>query len=449
MAFINQMVKGILASFLVSSVAQAGIQIQQWYTPQGSKVLFVENHDLPMLDLGVSFKAGSGFDSPKQTGVANMTSSLLLKGSGQYSEADIAQHFADVGSQINTSIDDDQSNVTLRTLSSEKELNQSLNLLTTVFKSPQFSPNILEREKKRLLTSIQELDTRPAHVANRAFFTMAYGTHPYAHFSYGHRKDIEKLNSTLVKDFYKNFYNAKNAVIVLMGNISRTKAEKISIQISESLPKNETSQVVLKTIPDVDKPQKSKEQWIEFPSQQSHILIGLPALKRNDPDLFALTVGNYILGGGGFASRLMDEVREKRGYTYGISSYFYPNLQTGVFKISTQVKRESTFQALELIRKILEDYVKQGPTDKELNEAKSSLIGGYALRTDSNKKLLSYLTLIGMYDLPLDYLDTYTEKISQVTKQDVIQAFQRKLYPNGINQESPLLTVVVGQTKNK
>ena len=220
----------------------------------------------------------------------------------------------------------------------------------------------------------------------------------------------------------------------MIGDITRTEADQIAQRLTAQLPQGEP----LPTLPGVSLGAGS-EQQIAHPASQSHILIGMPALVRGDPDFFALTVGNYILGGGGFVSRLTHEVREKRGLTYSVYSYFSPLAQAGPFQIGLQTKREQTDQALAVVRKTLADFLQQGPTDAELKAAKDNLIGGFALRIDNNRKLLDNLAVIGYYQLPLNYLDTWTSNISKVSIAQIKAAFQRKLALGN------LTTVVVGQ----
>jgi zinc protease len=182
----------------------------------------------------------------------------------------------------------------------------------------------------------------------------------------------------------------------------------------------------------------ASEQRIPHPAQQATVQMAQPSMARGDPDYFPLLVGNYILGGGGFASRLTNEVREKRGLTYGVDSYFAPAKQAGPFTISLQTKKAQTNEALALVRQVLSRFVAEGPTDKEMKAAKDNLINGFPLRIDSNRKLLTNVANIGWYGLPLDYLDTWTAQINKVTRQQVKDAFQRQVHPDA------MATVIVG-----
>jgi zinc protease len=184
--------------------------------------------------------------------------------------------------------------------------------------------------------------------------------------------------------------------------------------------------------------QQASEQRIAFDSAQAHVLVGQPGYKRDDPDFFAMLVGNHILGGGGFVSRLTNEVREKRGLSYSVGSYFAPSMHAGAFTIGLQTRPDQADQALQVSREVLAKFVAEGPTDAELQAAKANLIGGFALRIDSNRKLLDNVANIAWNNLPLDYLDTWTQQVHKLTVADIRAAFQRKLQPQ------TMVTVVLG-----
>jgi zinc protease len=219
-----------------------------------------------------------------------------------------------------------------------------------------------------------------------------------------------------------------------MGDISRVQAEAIAQQLTAQLP----SSVEPNALPNVMIQIVPNEQRIGHPASQSHILIGAPGMARSDPDFFPLYVGNYTLGGGGFASRLMNEVREKKGLAYSVYSYFMPLKQPGAFQIGLQTKKEQADEALKLVRSTLADFIAKGPTEKELLAAKQNIIGGFPLRIDSNRKILDYLSIIGFYDLPLTYLDDFTRNIDRVTVAQIRDAFARHVNPQA------MATVIVG-----
>jgi len=348
------------------------------------------------------------------------------------SEDDIARKLADIGAQLGSNFDNDRSAVTLRTLSSKDERDAALDIMARILQHPLFPEEVLTREKTRLIASLKEAETKPEHLAGKAFGSAVFGTHPYGWQT--EVSDIEKIQRADLENFYREHYNAQASVVALMGDVTRQQAETIAQQLTGNLPPG--GGVVV--LPPVNSKIVASEKRITHPASQSHILIGAPGIARNDPDYFPLYVGNYILGGGGFVSRLMNEVREKRGLAYSVYSYFMPMQQPGAFQIGLQTKKEQADEALQLVRKTVSVFVKDGVTEKELRAAKDNIIGGFPLRIDSNKKILDYLSVIGFYHLPLSYLDEFTGKVDKVTTKQIHDAFKRRVDP------AAMATVVVG-----
>jgi zinc protease len=419
-----------LCSFATLAVATP--TIEHWQSASGAKVLFVEDHDIPMLDVAVSVPAGSSFDT--KPGVAGMTQGMLDLGAEGLSEDAISSGMADIGAQLGGSIDQDRASVSLRTLSHAAERDQALSIMARVLQHPVFPEAILLREKTRLIADLREAETRPEYIANRAFLKAVYGTHPYALATTGDVAGVEKITVKDLGDFYRAHYGANRAVVAIMGDVTRKEAEAIAQQLTAELP----ASVPQADIPPVTMQIQTTEQRIAHPASQSHILIGVPGMSRTDPDYFPLYVGNYILGGGGFVSRLMNEVREKRGLAYSVYSYFIPLKLPGVFQIGLQTRKEQADEALTLVRKTLAKFVADGPTEKELTAAKQNIIGGFPLRIDSNRKILEYLSVIGFYDLPLSYLDDFSGRVERVTTAQIHDAFARHIHPDA------MATVIVG-----
>ena len=428
-----------LALCAACSVSHAALQIQSWTLPNGAHVLFVENHTIPILDLSVDFDAGARRDPAGKSGVAALTNAMLARGiravqspnanEPALSEAQISDAFADTAALRGARLDDDRSGVTLRTLVSEREI--AVPLVGRLLAEPSFPQEFLTRDKARTIASIKESLTQPEAIADKAFSRLLYGDHPY-----GQQLTVESITAITRDDllaFYAAHYVANRAVVALIGDVTREQADKIAQELTRRLPQG----AALPALPAVPVA-KATEERIPHQATQAHILIGMPAMARHDPDHFALTVGNYVLGGGGFASRLMQQVREKRGLTYGVSSYFNPMAQAGPFQIGLQTKKEQANEALKVTRDTVAEFLRDGPTAAELKAAKDNLIGGFSLRIDSNKKILENIAAIGFYQLPLDYLDTWTAKVAAVTTTQVKDAFNRKL------QMDRLSTVVVG-----
>ena len=423
-----------VAAFFLSASAWATPKIQHWQTAQGARVYFVENRDLPMLDVSIGFAAGSAYDTSEKSGLAGLTHSLLDLGVEGMSEDDIARKLADIGALMGGSFDPDRASVSLRTLSSEAERDQALDILARVLQRPLFPESVLAREKTRLIAGIKEADTKPESIADKTFSKAVFGPHPYSLPGSGEVSSVEKIQRSDLEVFYRAHYSAPAAVVAIMGDVTRAQAESIALNLTARLPAENNVARLAPVIMSI----LASDQRLPHPATQSHILIGAPGVARNDSDYFSLYVGNHILGGGGFVSRLMDEVREKRGLAYSVSSYFIPMQQPGAFQISLQTKKEQADQALLLVRTTLREFIDKGPTAKELRAAKQNIIGGFPLRIDSNKKIIEYLGVIGFYGLPLTYLDDFVRNIEQVTVAKIHDAFKRRVHPDA------MATVIVG-----
>jgi zinc protease len=431
--FIKNLICAVALCCAISMV-QATPVIQYWQSASGAKVLFVENHDIPMLDVAVSLSAGSRFDTVAKGGVAGLVHGLLDLGSEGMTEDAISSGMADIGAQLAGGLDQDRASVTLRTLSQPFERERALSIMARVLQHPVFPEAILAREKARLIAALKEAETKPESIAGRAFQKAIYGAHPYALQVSGEIASVEKITVQDLQDFYRAHYAAGQAVVAIMGDVTRAEADAIAQQLTGELPAG----VEPSAQPQVEMQIQASELRIPHPATQSHILIGAPGMSRSDPDYFPLYVGNYILGGGGFVSRLMNEVREKRGLAYSVYSYFMPLKQQGAFQIGLQTKKAQADDALKLVRKTLSDFVAKGPTEKELLAAKQNIVGGFPLRIDSNKKILEYLSVIGFYDLPLSYLDDFTVRVERVTARQIHEAFARHIQPER------MATVIVG-----
>jgi len=429
--------KSILAAALccVATAAIATPNIQQWKSASGAKVLFVENHDIPMLDVAVSFPAGSSYDSAEKSGLAGLTHHMLDAGSEGLNEDEISRGMADIGAQFGGGFDQDRASISLRTLSNPEIRDKALGIMAQVLQHPVFPDGILEREKARVIASLKEAETKPESIAEKTFQKAVYGAHPYALPVSGEVGGVETVTMQDTKNFYLEHYSADGAVVAIMGDVSRAEAEAIAQRLTARLPGLPAGRT---PAPDVVMKIQATERRISHPASQSHILVGAPGMSRTDPDYYPLYVGNYILGGGGFVSRLMDEIREKKGLAYSVYSYFIPLKQPGAFQIGLQTKKEQADEALQLVRSTLTQFIAKGPTEKELVAAKQNIIGGFPLRIDSNRKILDYLSIIGFYDLPLTYLDNYTRNIERVSVAQIRDAFRRHIDPKA------MATVIVG-----
>lgn len=438
------MLKRLIALLLFSAActAQAGIDIRHWTLDNGARVYFVESRSIPMIDVNVDFDAGHRRDPSGKAGLASLTNVMLARGLQQatlsdgtsepaLSEAEISNAIADIAAQRGGGAGYDRAGMAMRTLSTAEERDRAVLLLARLLAQPSFPETLLERDKARTVAAIRESLTRPDAIGAKAFWRLAYGSHPYG--AEATVESVSAIDRDDLQQFHRRHYLANQAVISIIGDLDRERADAIARELTRRLPQGEP----LPVLPAVTPPLGAEER-IPHPATQSHLTLGMPALSRGDPDLFPLTVGNYVLGGGGFVSRLTREVREKRGLAYSAYSYFSPLAQDGPFMAGLQTRKDQAEQALQVVRDTLKAYLRDGPTEAELKAAKDNLIGGFALRIDNNRKILENIAVIGFYGLPLDYLDTWTDQVAKVSVADIRAAFRRKL------DMERMVTVIVG-----
>jgi len=423
----------VAALLLISAEAAATPDILQWQTANGAHVYFVAAPQLPMVDIQVVFDAGSARDEGKD-GLAVLTNGLLAEGAGKLDADAIAERFDAIGAHFSNSALRDMSVVSLRTLTDKKLLNSALDTFATVLQQPTFPADALERVRNQMLIGLQDEEQSPGAIAEKAFYRALYGTHPYASPSDGTSDSVKALTRDEVVSFYQRYFVAHNAVIAIVGAVDRKQAEHIAEQITQRLPAGNAAPA----LPPVQALTKAESIHIPHPSTQTHILMGQPGMRRNDPDYFPLYVGNFILGGSGFTSRITNEIREKRGLAYSAYSYFVPMREEGPFMLGLQTRNASADESLKVLHETLEKFAQGGVTEKELAAAKRNITGGFALNIDSNSDIVQYLALIGFYHLPPDYLDTFIARINAVTVEQVRDAFARRVAPDR------MITITVG-----
>lgn len=423
--------------------AWALLPIEHWSEPSGAQVWLVNSPGIPMVDVQVDFDAGERRDPPTQAGLANAVGSIAIKGVRAVGDApaldenQLGEAWADLGAGLSMGAGNDSFTLSLRSLTEPDLLNKAVQLAARQLAEPAWPEDIWQRERERWSAGIRESHTRPGTVSGEAFATAVYGSHPYG--MQVTEASLANISIADMQQFYAQYVQPCRARIAIVGAVDRAQAQTLVTQLLARLPASTPAQCApLPAVAEVAPLTAAVEKNIPFASAQAYVLIGQPGFKRNDPDFMALLVGNHILGGGGFTSRLTNEVREKRGLTYGVTSHFAPGLHAGAFMIGLQTRPDQAAQALQVTRDTLARYVAEGPTPAELRAAKDNFIGGFALRIDSNRKLLGNVVNIAHNGLPLDYLEHWTDTVQALTVAQVRAAMQRKLQPDR------MVTVVLG-----
>lgn len=423
-----------VVAFVLALPAQAGVRIEHWVAPSGARVYFVATSVLPILDVQIDLPAGSVYEPGDKAGLSSLAAGLLDAGAGSgataLDEEQISERLVNLGARLTASSDHDKASLSLRTLTSAPEKEGALAMMRLLLASPVFPAESLGREKARSIAAIREAETRPDSIAAKRFAAAIYPGH-----AYGRTASVESVGAITRDDlvaFHRSHYSAQRAVVSIIGDVSRAEAESIAQRLTEALPASAAP-----ALPAAVSLPKKEMLKIAHPAAQAHVYVGAPSIRRDDPDYFALLVGNYTLGGGGFVSRLMKEVREKRGYAYSVYSYLAPRRLEGPFQMGLQTRRDQAEAALKVANEVLAEFLATGPTADELAAAKKNLVDGLALRIDSNAKILGYLSAIGFHGLPLTYLDDFPAKVEAVTVRDVVAAFGRHIKPEN------LVTVIV------
>lgn len=448
MKSVRQITAGILAAWLglmfCGVPAWAAIPIQHWTQASGAQVFLVESPSIPMLDVQIDFDAGSRRDPADQAGLASVTAAIAGKGvvaaRGQAAldENQLGEAWADLAASFGASAGNDRMSFSLRTLTDPALLPRVVQLAARQLGQPSWPEAVWQRERERLSAAIAESRTRPGTLAALAFDKAVFGNHPYGYETTP--ESLARIEVTDMKAFYLRHIQPCRAKVSLVGAVSRAQADALVTRLLAYLPQA-ASCAALASVPEVIPLAASREIRIPFRSAQAHVLIGQPGYKRSDSAFFALLVGDHILGGGSFTSRLMTEVREKRGLSYSVYSSFAPGLDAGAFTIGLQTRPDQAEEAIRVARQVLGDFVTHGPTQAELAAAKDNLIGGFPLRLDSNRKLLGNVANIAWNDLPLDYLEHWTQRVAAVTVDEIRAAFQRVLQPQR------MVTVIVGEAR--
>lgn len=415
-----------LAALGDNDPSRRDLNIQTWQTAEGAKVLFVEARELPMFDLQLTFAAGSSHDDGV-AGLASLTNAMLNEGVPGKDVSAIAAGFEDLGADFGNGAFRDMAIASLRSLSAAEQREPAVQLFTQVLGQPTFPDDSLARIKNQMLAGFEFQKQNPGKLASLALFERLYGSHPYAHPSDGTAESVPAISREQLQAFHAKAYSAQNAVIALVGDLSRSDAEALASQVSAALPKGPA----LPRIAQPEAPEPGR-QHIEFPSKQTHLMIAQLGIDRRDPDYAALYLGNRVFGGGGFGTRLMTEVREKRGLTYGVYSGFSAMQARGPFMINLQTRAELSDGTLQLIKDMLAEFVSNGPTADELNNAKRELAGSFPLSTASNADIVGQLGSMGFYDLPLSHLEDFMRDVQALSVEQVKAAMAKHLNPEAL-----------------
>jgi zinc protease len=412
--------------------------VQKIALPNQLVVLVSEEHSLPMVTIQILINSGSRQDPVGKEGLANLTSNSLLLGTLKHTITSLNEELDFMGASLDTSCSRDYAILSLRIL--KKDLYKGFNLLTEVLRQPTFPKNEIEREIQRTLGAIKSAEQKPMEVAEKSFRKALFLGSPYGHPVEGTQDSLSKLTREEVIQFYETFYHPNNAIMSIVGDITigDIKGKLIPLLTEWPASKIQKKEVATRFAkgPEVVK--------IDRNISQANIILGQPGISRENPDYYALTVMNYILGGGGFASRLLEEIRNKRGLAYSVTSFFDAGKFPGSFQIVMETKNPSAREAIDIALQQLKLILKERVSEKELEGAKKYFIGSFPMRFDTQMKLAGFLVQVEYYHLGLDYFDKYSSLIKTITSENMLRTAKKYLHP-----ENYILVVVANLKEAK
>lgn len=409
------------------------VSFERWETADGLSVQFVRSTTLPLLDAILAFDAGSARDGDLP-GLATLTSALLEQGAAGLDADTIAQRLDDQGAQLSVSSNRDQTRIQIRSLNAPQTLARTLRTLTQIIGQPDFPEDAIEQTRGRLLIGLEQAQRTPTAVAERALWEALYGDHPYASPPGGTAEGLRQITRDDLLAFHQRYLARGNAVLTLVGDISRVEAEQIATTLSQALPDGPAAP----PLPAATTSDGPQTVTIDMPGSQTVILRGQLAHQRGDPRHFDLLVANHVLGGSSLASRLGLAMREERGLSYGVSSGFSPLRVEGPFVLRTQVRTDRVDEALAVFDAELASIAEQGFTDDEFDAAARNISGGFPLSLDSNAGIAGLVSMVAFYQLPDDYLTTFTDQIDAVEREAATASWLNLIDPER------MVTVLVG-----
>ncbi|OGF64538.1 MAG: hypothetical protein A2Y62_06825 [Candidatus Fischerbacteria bacterium RBG_13_37_8] len=390
----------------------------------GLTLILVEWHSLPMVHIKIMFKTGTIDVPPEKAGLAEAAVYLPSQGTDSKNAMEIAREIDFIGAKFNSKSREDASHISLTIL--KKHLHKGLALLNDVLLHPQFLTEELERWKKRTLSSLAQEKADPSITVSKKFKKFIFQSCPYG--NYPIETTVHAISRTNVSDFYHSYYTPNNATIVIVGDVI---PDEIVDEVNTLFSKWKPSELPPESVVEVSPPDHFTTQLINKDDlNQAQIRYGYITTNRNTPEFFPILLLNYILGGGGFSSRLMAEIRSNKGYTYGISSAFLLYKYSGIFVISTFTKNEIVFSMINEIRNQLHILKNNNVTEEELFAAKSYFKGSFAQKFERPETISDQLLYVELYQLPEDYFDTFKSNIEKVTIQDIKNAIEHFIHPD-------------------
>jgi zinc protease len=421
--------------FLLLSFSRpaAAMNIQQITSPGGIKAWLVEEHSVPLISLRYAFDGGNSQDPEGKAGVANFITAMMDEGAGDLKSEQYQERMEDLAMRMSYDDTKDSLYGSFETLTVNRD--KAVDLLKLSVQNPRFDTDAVERIRQQLIANLIYADKDPGKVAMREWYAQAFAGHPYARPSSGTAESVGKITRDDLLAYHKRVFARDNLKVVAVGDITAAELGKLIDEVFGGLPAKADLFPVAQTEPLIG----GSQQVIDMGVPQSVAVFGLGAMPRKDPDFMTAFVVNHILGGGGFSAKLMEEVREKRGLAYSVYTYIQPDRYTSILLGSVATKNASMAESLDIIRKEMKKMAENGPTQADLDAAKSYLTGSYALRFDTNAKIASQLLGLMQEGFGPDYVENRNKMIEAVTLADAKRVAARLLKPDD------LIVTIVGK----
>lgn len=428
----------LLFIFLISGLdCVFALDVKKTQLPNGLIVLHSENHNLPIVMVTLIVKAGQMHEPEEKAGTAHLVAELLTEGTKSRSSKDISEQIDFIGASLDASAGADFTTLSLSVL--KKDLGKGFELFADVLLKPGFPENELGRVRERIKGFLRQQEEDPSFLAGRAFKREIFGRHPYGRLTEGSPMTLDLIARDDLIRYHADYYLPNNSILSISGDLT---SDELSALLAEHLGGWEIGGLPEKRALAVEDRRMKTVIKIDKDLTQANIILGHVGISRENPDYYAVSVMNYILGGGGFSSRLMQSIRDKMGLAYDVHSYFASFKESGQFQVGVQTKNESASVAIEEIRNQLQRIRKEHVSDEELSEAKAYLTGSFPRRLDTNRKIADFLASVEFFRLGENYVTKYADYINAVTKEDVLRVAQKYLDP-----ENHILVVVADQKK--
>jgi zinc protease len=410
----------VVGSFAIALPAQA-VTIDRVISPGGIEAWLVQDHTLPIVTMNVAFRGGAASDPAGKTGRATMAASLLDEGAGSLDSQAYQGKLEDLASSVRFDASQDYVNAGLSTI--KQNAGVTFDLLRLALTEPRFDDEAVARIRGDLVAAVARRNEQPRAIASRIWWADAFGDHPYARPTDGTVKTLAAISVADLKQFVHDRFARDTLKIAVVGDLTPEELKPLLDRTFGGLP----AQGAPVAVPETTMQESNALLLVKKPIPQSVVSFGQPGIKRDDPDWYAATVVNHILGGGGFTSRLMTEVREKRGLAYGIGSYLVPLRESGVILGSVATQNEHVAESIDLVRQEWQRMHEDGPTEAELQDAKTYLTGSFPLQFDSTGHIAGLLVQMQQENLGIDYLDRRNALIEGVTLADAKRVARRLL----------------------